>query len=78
MLNCLFKNPYPLILKKNLRDYCLNSTNKSIKNLIDRNNSKKDKYKLNNNDNNNPINLIDIIFVFSISTIAFLLYKRIK
>jgi hypothetical protein len=82
MLSCFSRNSYPLILNKNLRDYCRNSTNESIKKIIERHNSEKDKPKIkinNNDDDNNPVfNLLDFIFFLSVSSIAFFLYKRLK
>jgi len=80
MLTC-FKQPY--IFNKTISDYCRNSTNHSIKKITD-------KYNLERNTPNiiNPfdegdeykpsINIYSIFAFLSISTIAMLIYNRVK
>lgn len=77
MFSFLSKNSYPLFFNKNLRDYCKNSTNESIKKMIERHNSEKNKPKINNG-NNPEFKLSNFIYLFSLSYIAFFIYKRIK
>ena len=92
MFQCLSRNAFPLLLNKKISDYCRNSTNESIRKLIERHNSEKEKPKFNfdintsnenNNDNNNKnnhkeVSFINFIIFLSVSSIAFFLYKRIK
>jgi len=78
MFSFLSRNSYPLFLNKSLSEYCRSSTNESIKKMIERHNSKKDKPKIANNGNNPEFKLLDFIYLFSLSYIVFLMYKRIK
>ena len=84
MLNCFFRQPYPITLNKSLSEYCRSSTNESIRKLTERYNSDKNKPKISLNfndddDNNNPkFNFYDFIFFLSVSTIVFFIYKRLK
>jgi hypothetical protein len=84
MFRCLLKNNSPLILNKKICDYYRNSTNESIRRLIEKNKSEKNKLEtkiyLSSNDdknNNNPI-IYKFIFFFTFTSIAFYLYKRLK
>jgi hypothetical protein len=76
----------PLILNKSLSEYCKNSTNNSIRRLTEKYNLERNKPKIqfllndsDSDDDDKPIiNFYDLIIFLSISTIAFLFYKRIK
>jgi hypothetical protein len=73
----------PYILNKNLRNYCINSTNESIKKLTERYNNKKYipnvKINYNNDDNYKPnVNLNSFLLFIALSSISFFIYKRLK
>jgi len=87
MFSSLLRNSSPLFLNKNISEFCRNSTNESIRKLTEKNNIEKNKPKINfnfddnNNDDNNKkdnFNFYEFIFFLTFSSIAFLLYKRIK
>jgi hypothetical protein len=71
-----------MTLNKSFSEYCKNSTNESIRKITEKYNSNKNKPKIKLNlddDNNNPdFNFYDFIFFLSVTTIAFLIYKRLK
>jgi len=87
MLSCFIKKPL-FINNNSLADYCMKSTQESIKRMVEKNDLKKKNEKMknilnehgnsNNNNNNKEINFYRIIAFLSISSLAFLYYKRIK
>lgn len=91
MLSFCFKKPY-LQYNKELFAYCRKSTEDSIKRICEKHALEKNKIKINNlidTDNTNENedddynkksnrNKFIFIYILSISTIGFLLYKRIK
>lgn len=80
MLTC-FKRSY--LFDKTINDYCIHSTDQSIKRITDKYNLERNKLQIknpfNDEDKDKPIINIYSIFTFlSISTLAFFLYKRLK
>jgi len=82
MLTC-FKQPY--IFNKTISDYCRNSTNHSIKKITDKYNLERNKPQIKNPFNEDyedeykpSINIYSIFAFLSISTIAMLIYNRVK
>jgi hypothetical protein len=76
-----FKQPY--LFNKTISDYCRNSTNESIKKITEKYNLERNKFTVINpfddEDHYKPkINMYSILAFLSISTIAYLFYKRVK
>lgn len=73
-----------LIINKSLNDYCMKSTQESIKKIIEKSNLERNKEKINNilddNDENKKpeLNLYSFFIFLSISSIGFILYKRLN
>lgn len=81
MLNCFAKKSlYPT--NKNFNDYCKKTMDESIRKINEKYNLERNKPKIinpfDNKNNNNPdFNIYGFITFLSISTIAFLFYKRL-
>ena len=81
MLSCFTKkNLYPI--NKNFNDYCKKSMDESIRKINEKSNLERNKPKIVNpfDDENNDkpdFNIYGFITFLSISTIAFLFYKRL-
>lgn len=73
-----------LIINKSLNDYCMKSTQESIKKIIEKSNLERNKENINNilddNDENKKpeLNLYSFFIFLSISSIGFILYKRLN
>jgi hypothetical protein len=83
MLSCYEPRIHQLI-NKNLHDYCRKTTEESIKKITDKYNLERNKPKINNplpenDDSGKPeFNFYGLLAFLSVSTIAFLIYKRLK
>lgn len=81
MFNCFVRKPlYPI--NKKLNDYCKKTMDDSIRKLNEKYNLERNKPKFTNpfDDENNDkpnLNIYGFITFLSISTIAFLFYKRL-
>ena len=86
MLSC-YSPKIPQVMNKTLYDYCKKSTQESIRKLTEKHNLERNKIKIKNpldknpdsDDNGKPeFNFYSFLAILSISTIGFLLYKRLK
>ena len=83
MLSC-YSPKIPQVMNKNLYEYCKKSTEESIKKITEKNNLERNKPKIkfllnNNDDSGKPeFNFYGFLAFLSISTIGFLIYKRLK
>ena len=79
-----FMRSRPLYFNKALSDYCTKTTNESIKKLTEQYNLERRNTKFKNivNNDDDPkipeINLYTLLMFFSISSIGFYFYKRLK
>ena len=84
MLYC-YSPKIPQVFNKSLHEYCKRSTQESIKKLTEKYNSDKNKPKISNlllsenGDSGKPeFTFYGFLVFLSISTIGFILYKRLK
>ena len=84
MLYSCYAPKIPQVMNKTLYDYCKKSTQDSVKKLTEKYNLEKNKPKFKNpldknDDNGKPeFNFYSFLAILSISTIGFLIYKRLK
>ena len=82
-MNSFYMPKTPLVIKNSLYDYCLKSTNESIRKKIENYNLEKNKKLIKNllddsNGNEKPeFNFYNILVFLSVSTIGLFLYKRL-
>jgi hypothetical protein len=75
---------FPQVMNKTLYDYCKRTTQESIRKLTEKHNLEKNKIKFKNpldenDDSGKPeFNFYSFLTFLSISTIGFLIYKRLK
>lgn len=73
----------PLVMNKTLYDYCTKSTKESVRKQIEKYNLEKNKPKINNplddNGNDKPeFNFYGFLAILSITTVGFIIYKRLR
>jgi hypothetical protein len=84
MLYYCYSPKFPQVMNKTLYEYCKRSTQESIRKLTEKDNLEKNKVKIKNlldenGDSGKPeFNFYSFLAFLSISTIGFLIYKRLK
>jgi hypothetical protein len=85
MLHSFMKKPLQINLNNNLREYCVKTTNDSIKKLTEKHNLERKIQKnatllLDDDDSNNfaKFNFLHLLLFLSISSATLYFYKRLK
>lgn len=73
----MFSMKSPLI-NKSLRDYCRKSTENSIRKLTEKYNLERNTTKLADEDENTQFNIYGFIAFLSMTTFAFVIYKKLQ
>ena len=72
---------YPILYNKSILDYCMKSTQESIKKMTEKKSLEKEikQIQCNDDDNNNtPINLYSLLIILYVSSLGIYFYKKLK